>query len=106
MHFFVLGICRSSESEKNSSPKESEAHASAWINDTERNNALKKAINLINSHGWNVAEIVEDYPISRDAYFSNPEGLEYYEQAQTDGEVVVLYIPEDLCDSESEKYLR
>jgi hypothetical protein len=71
----------------------SDAYASVWINDPNRENALGKATTLIEAYGWSVADVVEDYPISREDYANKPEGLDYYEQAVIDGEVAVFFIP-------------
>jgi hypothetical protein len=56
---------------------------------------LNKAISLIRDNGWSVTEIVEDYAISREDYLvkQDPEGLQYYEQALVDGEVLVFFVP-------------
>jgi hypothetical protein len=70
-----------------------EAYVSCWINDSDRDNALEKATALIGAHGWSVVEIAEDYSITRDEYSLKPEGLEYYEQALIDGEVLVFFVP-------------
>jgi hypothetical protein len=56
---------------------------------------LNKAIFLIRAHGWSVAELVEDYAISREDYLAKqePVGLQYCEQALVDGEVLVFFVP-------------
>lgn len=91
MHFFVIRI--QSTDPTVGSEKGSEAFVSCWVNDPIRNIALDKATKRIRGLGWNVIEIVEDYPISRDDYLLKPEGLEYYDQAIIDGEVLVFFIP-------------
>jgi hypothetical protein len=92
MHFFVLRVRNSTAS---SSHIACTAFASCWINDPTRDRAFDKAINIIRDQGWNVEEILEDYPISKEDYADKPEGLEYYEQALLDGEVVVFFVAKE-----------
>ncbi len=91
MTFFMIRV-RARET-RQASAGGSEAYASAWINDLNRASALEKATALVEASGWSVMDIVEDYPISREDYANKTEGLEYYEQAVIDGEVVVFFIP-------------
>jgi hypothetical protein len=91
MRFFMMQL-RSLEEHENP-PNSSEAYASAWINDPNRESALEKATTLIQENGWNMVNIVEDYPISREDYSLKTEGLDYYDQAVVDGKVVVFFIP-------------
>ncbi len=91
MRFFVMRVCRSVEARQ--SQAAAEAYVSCWISDSEKDSALEKATSLINAHGWGVVNIVEDYQVSRDDYLLKSEGLEYYEQALIDGEVVVFFVP-------------
>ena len=64
-----------------------------WINEQNREIAFQKAMELVHGQGWDVVEVVEDYPIFREDYSRTAEGLEYYEQALIDGEVVVSFVP-------------
>jgi hypothetical protein len=73
----------------------SEAYVSCWINVSNREQAFEKATQLIRDQGWTVAEVEEDHTISREDYAHKPEGLEYYEQALVDDEVLVFFIPKE-----------
>ena len=91
MHFFVMRVLAASP-EKNAKSS-SVAYVSCWINDASRDSAFKKAINLIDAQGWTAEEIIEDYSISREDYLEKPDGLDYFEQALIDGEVLVFFVP-------------
>ncbi len=98
MYFFVMRVLSNTQGKEGYPQGYSTAWVNCWINDSSRENALKKAITLIREHGWFVAEILEAYPISREAYAHNPESLKYYEQALIDGEVFVFYVSKERMD--------
>jgi hypothetical protein len=91
MRFFVLHVFSTAPNEYFKGA--SEAYVSCWIKDSCRDSALTKAAALIHARGWKIAEIVEEYPISREDYALKPEDLEYYEQALIDDEVLVFFVP-------------
>ncbi len=67
------------------------ARAVCWINVKSKKEARQKAEALIAETEW-VIEILEDeHPVSREGYTESSEGLQYFEQALTDGEVIVFY---------------
>jgi hypothetical protein len=125
MHFFVMHVLSNTAAKERYPKGYSEAHVSCWINDPSSENALKKAIALIRASGWSIAEIIDNYPISRENYSLKPEGLEcyeetpidgdkresspindertgleYYEQALVDGEVLVFFVSKQRSDSQ------
>jgi hypothetical protein len=95
MFVFVLHVRSDPQANARYPQGYSEAYVSCWVNDSGRENALRKAVTEIQARGWSVTEVIEDYPISREDYSLKPEGLEYYEQALIDGEVFVFYVPEN-----------
>jgi hypothetical protein len=68
------------------------AFASSWINSPLAEPALKLARTLITDHGWEIEEVLEAHDVTESNYSPDEDGLQYYEQAQTDGEVVVFYL--------------
>lgn len=70
--------------------------ASCWINSDDQPAAKDRAVRFIHEQGYSTVECVEDYPITRDDYEEDPEGIEYFEQALIDGEVLVLFMSEGL----------
>jgi hypothetical protein len=67
------------------------AFASCWIEDASPAEAQRRASDLIESQDWQVAEVLELRPISRDNYADDDDGLQYFEQAEIDSEVCVFF---------------
>lgn len=68
--------------------------ASCWINTNDLEDAKKRVGKFISAQGYSIVEHVESYSITRRDYEDSPEGLEYYEQALIDDEVMVLFMSE------------
>lgn len=68
------------------------AHVSCWVKDQTARNATLIARGLIEENGWIVDTIEEHYPITEEDYSNTSESLQYFEQAQTDGEVFVFHV--------------
>lgn len=66
--------------------------ASCWIVDDSEETARQKAKAIMESQGYEIVEIDEPYEITREHYFDDDDGLQYYEQALLDSEVCVLYV--------------
>jgi len=77
-------------------PKGSVAFVSCCILDSNHDAAIDKAGRIIHDQGWHIQSLLEDYTLDRQDYADKPEGLEYYEQALIDGEVVVFFHAEEL----------
>jgi hypothetical protein len=67
------------------------SHVACWINSTNRAEARKKAIALIEGGDWLVKRVKEEKLISARIYSSRADGLKYFNQALIDGEVCVIY---------------
>jgi len=72
--------------------------AGVWINQNEGDAARGQAKRFVAEQGLGIVELVEVYPIRRSDYDESPEGLEYFEQALIDDEVMVLFESEGLPD--------
>jgi len=72
-----------------------EDHAGAtvgcWIKEQTTKNAYHISRGWIEENGWVVLNLDEQYPITEQAYEDEPDGKEYFEQAQIDGEVFAPY---------------
>ena len=68
------------------------AHVSCWIKDQTVRNAPHIARGWIEENGWIVDTIEEHYPITEEDYSVPSDSLQYFEQAQTDGEVFVFHV--------------
>ena len=93
MHFFAMEVSLDSPHEHPEMPPK--AYVSCWINDSSPESAFKKASEMIHNQGWSIVETLEDHPISRENYADSTEGLEYYEQALIDEEVIVFFVAKD-----------
>ena len=71
--------------------KNAEVHC--WIKDQTLRNAMHIAAGTIAEHGWVVLEVLEQRPATR-ADFTDPEYLQYYEQALIDSEVFLYELEE------------
>jgi hypothetical protein len=89
MHFFAFGVTPASVVSKN---HEFTATVSCWIKKDDRNSAEDRAIKFLLEQGWVVVEILEGRPVSRSDYRDESGGLQYFEQALTDDEVLVFYL--------------
>lgn len=68
------------------------AFASCWINSDAREDAYLRAEKMIVGQGWHIDETLEDHALTELSYSSGDAGLQYYEQALLDDEVLVLYV--------------
>jgi hypothetical protein len=68
------------------------AYACCWIDRPTRLEAEKTARSIIAQEGWLIRELEEAKAVDRSTYIENPEGLEDYEQALIDKEVVVFVV--------------
>lgn len=87
MFYFVYEVARVDET----TPAPAKIFAGCWINQGALSSAGETARRFIEEQGLEIVQFVEGYPITRDHYDESPEGLEYFEQALTDGEVMVLF---------------
>jgi hypothetical protein len=99
MHVFVMRVVSTRQGKDTRAARV--AYVSCWINDPSKDRALERATAVIRENGWDVEEIVENHPISREVYSLKPEGLRYYEQALVDGEVLVFHVPKDGSNPEN-----
>lgn len=68
--------------------------ASCWINLNDQSLAEGRAVKFIREQGYAPVERIDAYPIVRGDYEKSSEGLEYFEQALIDDEVMVLFMSE------------
>jgi hypothetical protein len=71
-----------------------EVYAGCWINLNDEELASERAAKFIKEQGYVIVNCVESYPITRADYTDSPDGLEYFEQALIDDEVLVLFMSE------------
>lgn len=69
-------------------------YAGCWININDEELSLKRSVKFIEDQGYSIVDLVESYPITRADYNDSPNGLEFYEQALIDDEVLVLFMSE------------
>src|SRR5436309_3308397 len=67
------------------------ADAACWINVKSKETARRKARLMIERQGWVVEKLEEEKLLSRKDYSNASDGLKYFDQAVTDGEVVVFF---------------
>ena len=60
-----------------------------WINVNDRDIARAKAQQLIRARDWTIDRLEEEHPITREIAETS-EGLQYFDQALLDGEVLVF----------------
>jgi hypothetical protein len=65
------------------------AFISCWIKAVSMEAARKMAEVAINENNWIVQKLEESCPIKKEDYGVDDESLEYYKQAEIDGEVYV-----------------
>ena len=66
------------------------AHVACWINVKKIEVARQKAVTMIQEQGWKVRKQVEEHTLTREAA-EQSTGLQYYEQALIDTEVLMFY---------------
>jgi hypothetical protein len=71
------------------------AFASCWINSTDSQSSRERAERLIESNGWISLDLVEHHDVSAESYSEQDDGLEYFEQALVDDEVMVLFVSKE-----------
>lgn len=69
-------------------------YAGCWINLDDEELASDRAVKFIEGQGYAIVNCVEFYPITRADYADSMDGLEYFEQALIDDEVLVLFMSE------------
>ncbi|MDM5155037.1 hypothetical protein QUF88_14805 [Bacillus sp. DX1.1] len=70
------------------------AFINCWIDSIDVNSALTKANNYINDEGWDVISIEDQFIANRKQYegdYKLKESLECFDQAMSDGIVVIFY---------------
>ena len=70
--------------------KYSGADIACWINTKNREAARIKSQQLIEARKWAIDSLEEEYTMTRELAESS-KGLQYYEQALVDGEVLVFF---------------
>ena len=67
------------------------AFVSCWIKRGSQAEAVAIARQLIEGRQWRIEKLEEAKPISREDYNDGDDGLQYFEQAAIDEEVLVFY---------------
>lgn len=67
------------------------AYANCWINSNNKREAQKYAEGVIGHHGYVVENLETGERVSRDTYKDDPEALEHFEEASTEGSCFVYY---------------
>lgn len=66
------------------------AYVSCWIQSQAREDAEKRATELIEEYGWSVEALQEGSVVTSADYARDDEDREFYEQALVEGEVLVF----------------
>ena len=66
------------------------AYVSCWIQSGDRYTAEQRARDLIQEYGWSVEGLEEGAIVTSADYDRDDEDLQFYEQALTEGEVLVF----------------
>ena len=66
------------------------AYVNCWIQGNDRDSAEESATDLIHEYGWVVETLEESGTVTSDDYGEGDEDREFYEQALTEGEVIVF----------------
>lgn len=66
------------------------AYVNCWIQSDDRQEAEQRASDLIHEYGWAVEALEEGSIVSSADYSQDDEDREFYEQALTEGEVLVF----------------
>jgi hypothetical protein len=66
------------------------AYVSCWIRNEDRQDAEQRARDLIQDYGWTVESLEEGSTVTSADYGPDDEDREFYEQALTEGEVLVF----------------
>lgn len=90
MHFFAFGVTRLSSIQTAQGPT---AYASCWINVDREDVAKLRCVEMIRDQGWEVVTTLESHSVCRDDYGEDSSGLNYFEQAIIDHEVLVFVVP-------------
>lgn len=88
MRFFAFQIKKPAED----ATGEVVAFAACWIDSDDKGDAGLRARTMIADQGWQIDATLEDHVVSQLSYPPGDENLRYYEQAQLDGEVLVIYL--------------
>lgn len=56
-------------------------YINCWVKSEDENDAKNKAIQYINSQGWDVFNVEETFIATRDRYIDFPDSLECFDQA-------------------------
>ena len=89
---YLLTIVAVTTEENPDHGKVGEAYVTCWINTDDEAAAVETAHRMIESDGWNVVETEEVDTVTADDYDDDDPYLACYEQALTDGEVLVFHI--------------
>ncbi|MED3561326.1 hypothetical protein [Bacillus xiapuensis] len=71
------------------------AYVCCWVDSIDVNFALAKAKGYMNSEGWEVIKVEEQFIATREQYENDPENedaLECYDEAVSEGESAIFYI--------------
>jgi hypothetical protein len=68
------------------------AFVNCWIERANLDEAAAVAGRMIEEQGWNVVKAIQMEPIARALYADGQEGLQYFEQALIDKEVLVFFV--------------
>ena len=66
------------------------AYVSCWIQNQDRQEAEKRATELIEEYGWSVEALQDGSVVTSADYARDDEDREFYEQALVEGEVLVF----------------
>ena len=62
------------------------AYICCWVNDPDPAEAESRARERLEQAGWDIEKLEESYPATKDAFAGN----QYFEQARTDGIVLLI----------------
>jgi hypothetical protein len=67
------------------------AYINCWMNYDNQKEAERKAMEMMHENGWTDLTLDEVSKVNRSDYEDNEDQLQYFDQALTDDEVLVVY---------------
>jgi hypothetical protein len=88
MHFFTFLAVPTPEAQEYQDA--GGAYVNCWIQGDRREDAERRAADLIDEYGWSVEALEEGATVTSANYGPDDEDREFYEQALVEGEVLVF----------------
>jgi len=90
MNMFYILINARPKPGTSEASKTAGAFVNCWVLKATENEAKDRVSFMLENDGWIINEIQEIKKVDKEYYSSDSEGLAYFEQALTDGEVLII----------------